>query len=456
MARVVQRRSNPPYVLILMVFLMLVAAAMAVYFYTSMDKAIKDRDTAREANALLVTNDLSDPAIVALRDAAAKSNGRLSVVGQLKQQVQMLAMAISPSNRTYAGAMAIVDEHSKKYGAEGLVAQVEQAQSKIDELQKQTQKLNEDLAAAMEEKNNAISQIQKMADTQKTEFANFDTKLQDLTRKASESDTEYQKRLADIRTEVDKKIEEYGKNINEKTALISKLQEEIAKSGRTIEEQKARIRELEGKAGPASVVVRPDGKITKVVEGDKVCYINIGANDRVAPGMTFAVYSAATFGENAVPKATIKVNRPNSVTSECLIIKEDNRDPISADDVVSNLAFDSMRDQTFIIEGMFDLRGNGRPEESSTAAVKDMVSRSGSKVTDTLDSQVDFVVLGEPPVRPPKPAEGADPQAEKLFRDKEKEVQRYNEISSKAREMKIPVLNGNRFLMMVGYGSQGK
>jgi hypothetical protein len=456
MARVVQRRSNPSYVLILVVFLMLVATAMAVKFYTDLGKARRDLDDRTAMQAKVYSDaDISDPIIRKMIEEPAKG-GPLSVLGQLKTQITSLAKAIVPANPSYSNAEAIVNECSRKYGNDGLASLLEQFGAQIDTLKQQLGQMTAERDAMAAEKTQAITQVQQMTEAQKAEFASFENKIQDLTKKSSESNDEYQQRLTTIRADITKQMEDYGKTLNDKTAQASKLQDELAKANRTIDDQKERIRVLEGKSGPATIAIKPDGKIAKLVSGDKVCYINIGSDDHVTPGVTFAVYSPIGFGVDSKRKATIKVNRVENITSECTILDEDDRNPIAQNDLVSNLSFDARRNQVFVVEGMFDLRGNGKSDSASAEAVKDMIVKSGSKVTDVVDSQVDFVVLGDQPARPPKPAEGSDAQAEKLYRDKEKEYLRYNEVANKAKDMKIPVLNGNRFLSMMGYGEPKK
>jgi len=82
-----------------------------------------------------------------------------------------------------------------------------------------------------------------------------------------------------------------------------------------------------------------------------------------------------------------------------------------------------------------------------------MITRFGGKVVQELDFKTDFVVLGEEPMKPPKPQAGSDATAEKVYSEKLKEWERYQAIRDAANNMKIPILNTNRFLAMVGQGA---
>ena len=73
MARVVQRRSNPPVLVILFVFLFVISAAMAALFYSNLSDQKKQTAEAKKArNALLRPNE-QDEQIASLREAESRA-----------------------------------------------------------------------------------------------------------------------------------------------------------------------------------------------------------------------------------------------------------------------------------------------------------------------------------------------------------------------------------------------
>ena len=97
MARVVQRRTSPPYLTIVFVFLFLVATTLAVVFYLSADKTNKNAASDRELLESLITNrEKAD-----VRDLM-KVRGS-TVVGQLLGQNAELSLGTTDPSTELAG-----------------------------------------------------------------------------------------------------------------------------------------------------------------------------------------------------------------------------------------------------------------------------------------------------------------------------------------------------------------
>ncbi len=72
-------------------------------------------------------------------------------------------------------------------------------------------------------------------------------------------------------------------------------------------------------------------------------------------------------------------------------------------------------------------------------------------IGDQLPGDLDFLVLGlEPPMPLPPPSDATQPQLEDWLR-KRRAHEMYQELFRQAREAQIPVLNANRFFILIGY-----
>jgi hypothetical protein len=70
---------------------------------------------------------------------------------------------------------------------------------------------------------------------------------------------------------------------------------------------------------------------------------------------------------------------------------------------------------------------------------------------ETLPGDLDFLVLGvEPPLPNPLPPDPTDQQIQEWVRRREIH-QRYHNLFRQASEAQIPVLNANRFFILIGY-----
>ena len=79
----------------------------------------------------------------------------------------------------------------------------------------------------------------------------------------------------------------------------------------------------------------------------------------------------------------------------------------------------------------------------------------GGKLIDKVGVDTDFVVLGKEPTIPViPPEEREDPFQQKRLREAQEALDAYLEVQRQATDLRIPVLNQNRFLYLVGYYNQ--
>lgn len=495
MARVVQRRSNPPYLLIIFVFLFVISTALAVMFYLRADKESKAaKDLEASITKLAGEGEVRDKALAA---ADAGSGGNL--VQQKSDDVAKVMGIVAPGSGS-------TPEKLRKIYDKALIGEGRPVAQWRQELEKDSPELVADItanglfesmAAAEKLRNIGVTPVAvtsglfgavktanesmlklaqdkqaldvKIADLDKQIAANA-TALTDLSKKyagqvgelektlnakIAEFDAarnDFVKGLADAAAKNEAAIKDHAASIAEKTGQIDRMQAGTQQKDIVIAKLQDEVKRL--KAGTkidADKTTDPDGKIQRVLEAEKICYIDLGSKDKLNVGMTFAVFPAAGVGREANPKAKIRVTRVDQLTSECTIAEEDPKNPIAAGDLLVNLVFDPVRNYTFVVDGTFDLYGTGTPTTEGAEEVKEMITRAGGKIVAALDYRTDYVVLGEEPTIPTKPAEGDSAQLDKLYRDKLKAAAQFKEVRDGAKAMGLPVMNANRFLALMGH-----
>ncbi len=467
MARVVQRRSNPPYLLIIFVFLFLISATFAVMTYVNLDKTRKELE-GKTVEYTKLAGETDQAVVKQLVDLGTKSRPNRTVVGQLRKQVEDLAgRIVEKGPSTYENAAIVLG-----LSAPGATTQPEDLDiyhqigwpehSSLEKLIKDlNDKINKNQAALatlktdLGEKQAKIEELNEKAKKDRENYnkalGDKDTKALDIQKKFDEVKDAADKQIAELRAEIEKAQVEYNKTLAEKTADIEKLKAEAVKLAKDNGDLKRKMSDLKN---PPVVTMQPDGKVVTVVDSARICYISLGEQKKVTAGLTFAVYPSTGITEKA-PKARIMVKNVDKSTSECTILEEDNRDPITQGDLICNVAYSTGRSYTFVVEGDFDIRGTGQATSAGTDAVKAMIAKASGKIVDTVSSDVDYVVMGEAPARVAEPKEGVTltPSEEKLMKDQKKAYDHYQLMLQQANSLRIPVLNTNRFLDLVGYSN---
>jgi cell division protein FtsB len=463
MARVVQRRSNPTvvYVLVAFVILFLISTVVATLQYMEADELYKQVQRQQDRlDQLASSNDLDDEQVQAMM------KGDETVVETLTDRIENLTtwILVDASYQTAMqewGKLRDTDIELKKddpdalTAGEGLIPLVRDLREAMEKTAEAEEGLAVKLQNCREELRDANSTIESL----KSRHANAISELREDLSKQNEllaqREEAHKEALRKAREESQAIQKELRARIEELGTQIDDLQIAINLKNQKINDLEIQIQKLTGggdEEGTATVKAEADGKVVKVIEADDVCYINIGSRDGVKTGMPFSVYSKKGVTKDGEGKARIVVRNTDKFSSECQIISQEKGKPVLSGDVVSNLAFSSMTPPTFVVRGEFDLFGEGTPTPQNTRIVKNLIKRFGGKVSDELSVQTDYLVLGSEPTRPTKPEEGTQDQGE--YQRKLKEYLRFQNLKDEARRLGIPVLNTSRFLAYTGYKPQ--
>ena len=199
-----------------------------------------------------------------------------------------------------------------------------------------------------------------------------------------------------------------------------------------------------------------DGTIANTNPASNEVFISIGRRQNVVLGMNFAVYGDATQirpdsdGNYPKGKGAIEVVNVGETSSRCRVLYERTGNPIVPGDVIANAVYDPNKVYKFLIAGNFDTNGDGRRTPGERAEINALIEDWGGEAVEELEGDVDFLVLGEPPVLPPQPGIDAPIEIVEIYIRKENELSRYNELFEKAQRTSIPVLNENRLYTLIG------
>ena len=164
-------------------------------------------------------------------------------------------------------------------------------------------------------------------------------------------------------------------------------------------------------------------------------YINLGVSDKVVPGMTFEVYEArATLpsvqtysSNNPGSKGWIEVVSVGNGSSECRI-KSAGAAPPKQGDQIFNFIFERGRQNHFRVIGDFAI-----DRETLTG----LIWRWNGVVDESVSAQTSYLIAGTPP----KDAAGR---------------QGYDAARSQAEQLKIPIVDEERFNLLIRHYDPGK
>jgi hypothetical protein len=471
--------------------LFVVGTIFAIYFYVDSTKSaqIKD-DVVKRYKDLAPETDLTSPQVAdlkAVRGAEANSPGAVPGVSSstpvfqvlLAQRDALAQLVAGPTARdTAAGTAAPAARAAlEKAAAVGKDAGINLPAS--DNLAQAVSALSDGLRVANQKNKDLQTQVAESKQQQTEMVKQFDADRAKMNQGLDAVRAQQQETLASYKTytgQKDASVEEIQKAVAAERAAAqeaaNKQQVLLAERQRTIEKMTMdldRLRlKLEGnRVNTIDPVVRnADGKVLRIPAKDTV-YIDLGSVNSITPGLTFEVYDKGegipkagdpSTDENLPKgKASIEVTRVGTNSSECHVVRQTLGTQITEGDLIANLVYDPNTKYTFMIYGDFDLDQNKVATPNETEVVKRLVTQWGGKLSDQVNVDTDFVVLGKEPVLPSFSKEDLqDPFNAKKLADAQTALDAYMGVKKQAADLHIPILNQNRFLYLIGYYAQAK
>ena len=461
------------YALIAFVALFIIAATAGVIYYLKFEEQRGLADTAQKR-----LGEFASPAEVqkigALVGAEQSGKSRLKVTLDYLDQAVSLIVPGVPGETS---AEVKVSEATTK--VKEMVAAVAKQNPELNDVDSNSALLQ------VTEKLTAALQDTKTAETAaRGQLAELQNRFDDAMKASMEKEQallaekeKFQQQFETVRTGyeelkglLEKKTDEqvkdlYGKLDQERTGR-EETNKQLLKSQAELQTAQDRIQRILKESvwpiqPPPDTEVKafePDGKVILVDDQAKTVQINLGSNDRIYRGLTFAVYERGQpIPRDGKGKAEIEVYNVGDSFSGARIIRSDKKNPVVVDDIIANLIWSPTKVNTFVVAGDFDLNGDGVPDDEAVAKIRRLVEKWGGKVADSVTVNTDYVILGTPPEVPTKPTMQETekyPNAMEKYERTLQQVAQYKDIQSQAQALSIPILNADRFLYFIGYKTQ--
>jgi len=444
---------------VLFAILFVFSLILTIVFYSRLGKA---ESTARGATLALrkfITPDQERQQLVVVlqNQAAAK---RESVYKLLQEQISTLKTIVAGSADS-ADIEAIYEQWEHLVGGQGTpyVAEIQRLKLALKSQEDNIAQMQVDRDAAAQGAIEATEAKARAAIEYKT-ARERDEQLYNDVRDA------YEEQVNAFATKLVRIQDDFGMKLDNTRTTRDKIQLDADEYAAQIRKLLDEIGELQSivagrdKPSEAGAVVESDGEIESLVPDEELAYIDLGRLHHVQPGLTFEVYGSNElikldrFDELPRGKATIEVIGVQQVSSKARIVRSTIGQPVFDGDKIYNIVFDKDIQPVFYVFGKFDIRGLGQATRTDRRSVETMVQQYNGRLAKKLTYEVDYLVLGTEPAVPRKPSDEEfrdDPKVLERYQHAEKQYNEYQSLIGTARELKIPVLNQNRFLELVGH-----
>lgn len=133
--------------------------------------------------------------------------------------------------------------------------------------------------------------------------------------------------------------------------------------------------------------LEPEGRVLEVNPTSPHIIINLGASDRVVPGLLFEVFQYDR--GRYVEKGMVEVVQTQAQIATCrvLSVKDPRRLPLSQNDYIGNPVFSTRRPKVFVVSGEFKTHNKEDLEM--------FIRQTGGIVREKLSPGVDILIAGE-------------------------------------------------------------
>ena len=461
----------------LVIFVILFVTSTILFIYENAEhRKLEDRVQHLESDRADLISDavMTGPDVTQLIELAKNSNPPMTAVEAVLAQRRQLAKTITGQEVAPEKVNVAVKQALDRATAKDITdANVRVART--GSLTDAITTLATGVATVQQERTNLQTQL-KAADDEKAQ----------LIAARDELVKEKDKQIADVRAEMEQAMAQVAsdrahnlgtvKNIEKNTAAaLTQQQESNAQLASQLSQANANAQKLQAQLEQVQIrlkgirpgvneptVQKADGEITRVPDTNTV-FINRGIGDQIVRGMTFEVYDqqkripalgdGMREGDMPVGKASIEVIDMGPGYSQCRVIRRTPGYGINIGDLIENLVYDPTQKYNFVVYGDFDLNNDGRTEPGDADVIKRLITRWGGKVTNEVNINTDFIVMGaEPKAEPASPDDDAIVRQQKL--EAQQAYDRYMNVLKQASQLNIPIMNQNRFLNFIGYASQ--
>lgn len=381
-------------------------------------------------------------------------NSRQSLVGYLVDSYQT-AMEKTVGNRRQT-AEGFQQRLSSIAGADTapLVGVIEQRDRRIADLENQLAKSEADRKTALADLQNEVERVRGITDQHNQTVASLNTQVGTYRADVEQYRDGINAAQATMSEQVGKLRQQISDQEAEAQRELARLQEENLIAQNQLQALRGEKKNQVLQAPDEASLV--DGQVVAIDGGSRQATIGLGSSQHVVLGMTFSVYSDSSAikpdeaGNYPRGKAGLEVVSVGPDNSVCRILWEVRGSPVVPGDVIANPVFDPSKVYKFLAFGNFDLNADGVATPGERDLLQGLIESWGGKVVDDLSGDADFLILGERPVLPPRPAPDTPIEVVQEYIRLDRNAQRYDSLRRQAEATSLPILNQNRLFTLLG------
>jgi len=424
-------------------------------FYGQAQRANGDLATAEANYKQFVSPDQREHAVIRAILEEARSDGNKTVVEYLAGNRSELLSSITGDTAT---AMTQYREQLTQFSDISEGSLFDLLNKKNDEISS----LNTRLQEAEDDRRNA----QQTAEYEANRVATIESDFNNSAASMQGNISDYSVRVENLEGTLNhiegRYVAQIEDSASDSAQAIEEMQarlDDVVSDNNILRDQVARLRGegVSDRLQPLNEAELIDGRIDQVVTSDNEVLLSIGRKQKAVLGMTFAVYDNATeirinqtTGEYPAGKAVIEIIEVEDDFSRARIIISSQGNPIIRGNVIANAVYDPKKTYKFVVDGLFDVDGDGVATGYETDELEALIEQWGGKLEDQVVGDIDFVVLGEKPVLPPPPGPSAPIATMQEYVRLQREIQRYDDLLIRAEDASIPLLNSNRLQTLIG------
>jgi archaellum component FlaC len=315
----------------------------------------------------------------------------------------------------------------------------------LNELKNNYAGLNEELKNTKDSHNNTVKSLNAQLETYarqvediKAEYAKLESLLQQTTEQQVQS----------LRDEL-KTIKAGNEQLKDE---ILKTQAVLTMTNNRMKKTLDQLDKIKPLPDTNNLAYKIDGKVILFDPQTQIAHINLGSDDGVYRGLTFAVYDKSLpIPKDGKGKAEIEVYDVDKTISTARLTTPHNpRNPITKDDSIVNLVWDKNQTNYFVVAGNFEKYGDAEK-------VKALIAKMGGRLEDDVSINTDLIILGTAPLilaRPTPEQAEFNPAAMERYEASKKLYEHYKQIEQAAGTFSIPIFNINKFFFFTGYKEQ--
>ncbi len=468
-----QQSNAMLYATVTFVALFIIATVLAVVFYFQFEKQrIAAENAKSELDKMATSMEIRKVGTI-----VGTVKGRKSTLGtmidHLDQIVYMVIggvpeetsaeVKVETANRKFQETLQLLAEAGLEIEIDdpnttGLVRVIKKLKTKLDSAANTAAETQKQLADLQGKFDDAMATSFEKEQTLLAEKDKYEQRVDDIANKYGELETlTEQNRQQQVNLLTAQRDDERDnmKRLNQK---LLKTQAELNMAENRMSRAQQKLQKLVPLPDSEAAAFKSDGKIILIDDQAGIVHLNIGSEDRVYRGLTFAVHEKnLPIPKTGKGKAEIEVFNVGKTFSAARITQSSTKRPIVIDDIIANLIWDSTETNIFVLAGGFDLDDDGAIDFDAESKLSGLIEKWGAAVAADVTVNTDFLILGQKPklgARPTFEQMAVDPMAVEKYESAQANLDAYNQTLERVQILGIPVFNTERFLYFIGYKGQ--